>query len=383
MSSLGNHFQQAHNLSHGIPSSALLSNGVLGGLSRSRTPNPAPSQSGHALPEAEPSIEEDPRSIFFKELFARTESKIDVLFDESQATENDAVAQLDKSQSGEQRSTDQAQVAPQPKKPARTLDEDDYDDPDEEEETASNASPLKQKSTGPTTVPHVSSPSKFHGIPLSPALTSVQGPSTQWQGKSSDDVRKSLDDRKKAVEDAAKKTFQTMFYPMDNDRDAMLEQQRLEESDRQVEAEMSGQGGPTSTQAAEGALSQANLGASSLVLKHLIARIDAKRAEVDASDQELRNLMIEVKKNRSKWASEDKVGQEELYEAAEKVLSEIKAMTEHSQPFLQRVNKREAPDYYTSEFQSMKRVSLANEEISHQASHGPQHNDEEAEVSSL
>jgi transcriptional activator SPT7 len=53
-----------------------------------------------------------------------------------------------------------------------------------------------------------------------------------------------------------------------------------------------------------------------------------------------------VRKNRSKWASEENVGQEELYEAAEKVLSELKAMTEYSAPFLTRVNKREAPDYY-------------------------------------
>lgn len=69
--------------------------------------------------------------------------------------------------------------------------------------------------------------------------------------------------------------------------------------------------------------------------------------------------MIEVKKNRSKWANEDKVGQEELYEAAEKVLSEIKAQTEHSQPFLQRVNKREAPDYYTSKFRACLQFNTA------------------------
>jgi transcriptional activator SPT7 len=60
--------------------------------------------------------------------------------------------------------------------------------------------------------------------------------------------------------------------------------------------------------------------------------------------------MNEVRKNRSKWASEENVHQEELYEAAEKVLSELKAMTEYSAPFLTRVNKREAPDYYISRF---------------------------------
>lgn len=35
-----------------------------------------------------------------------------------------------------------------------------------------------------------------------------------------------------------------------------------------------------------------------------------------------------------------------LYEAAETVLNGLKAMTEHSKPFLRPVNKREAPDYY-------------------------------------
>lgn len=102
----------------------------------------------------------------------------------------------------------------------------------------------------------------------------------------------------------------------------------------------------TSGSAGYGSLSAANLGASSLTLKNLIARIDMKRTMVQASDAELRSLMSEVRKNRSKWASEDKIGQEELYEAAEKVLSELKAMTEHSSAFLTRVNKRDAPDYY-------------------------------------
>ncbi|KAI5290577.1 Transcriptional activator spt7, partial [Ascosphaera acerosa] len=96
-----------------------------------------------------------------------------------------------------------------------------------------------------------------------------------------------------------------------------------------------------------GPLSNVNLGSSSLALKNLIERIDLKRSEVMASDAELRNLMSEVRKNRSKWASEDKIGQEELYEPAEKVLNMLKAETSHSAPFLTRVNKRDAPDYYT------------------------------------
>lgn len=135
----------------------------------------------------------------------------------------------------------------------------------------------------------------------------------------------------------------------------MLEQQRLDESETQIDAEMehgrnSGSGNGANAETHLGTLSSANLGTASLTLKHLIARIDQKRELVKASDAELRTLMNEVRKNRSKWANEDQIGQEELYEAAEKVLNELKAMTEYSTPFLQRVNKREAPDYYNSRF---------------------------------
>lgn len=57
--------------------------------------------------------------------------------------------------------------------------------------------------------------------------------------------------------------------------------------------------------------------------------------------------MSDVRKNRSKWASEDKIGQEELYEAAENVVQKLRATTEHSTAFLNKVNKRDAPNYFS------------------------------------
>ena len=48
----------------------------------------------------------------------------------------------------------------------------------------------------------------------------------------------------------------------------------------------------------------------------------------------------------SKWADESQAGQLELYEAFEKVIEELKSFKEHSFPFLAKVNRREAPDYY-------------------------------------
>lgn len=247
-----------------------------------------------------------------------------------------------------------------PKKPARAIDEDNYDDEDEDdEEDDTQASPSKNKSANA-----LLSPSKSGSSPLSSDLSPTkqaeqnkEDEAAQVEPKSSEDERKQLEEAKKATEEAAKRSFHTMFYTLENDRVAMLEQQKLEESEKQIDAEMNHGGNTSNANGANGeqhgSLSSANLGASSLTLKHLIARIDLKRERVRASDAELRSLMNEVRKNRSKWASEENVHQEELYEAAEKVLTELKAMTEYSTPFLTRVNKRDAPDYYSSMYDSV------------------------------
>lgn len=251
-----------------------------------------------------------------------------------------------------------AKTSAAPNKPARQIDEDDYgDDDDEEESDSGKETPLKAK--GKAALPNGLSPFAVRspaGLSKPPLARSVTSAPTE-PAKSSEDVRKQLEEDKKAAADAAKKSFQSMFYTFENDRDAMLEQQKLDELDREVENEISGgaNGSQNAQQGADagagasatqGTLGSADLGASSLTLKNLIARIDMKRDMVRSSDNQLRTLISEVRKGRSKWASEDRVGQEELYEASEKVLMELKAMTEYAQPFLQRVSKREAPDYY-------------------------------------
>ncbi|OAA59228.1 transcriptional activator spt7 [Niveomyces insectorum RCEF 264] len=305
--------------------------------------------------------------------------------------------------------TDHAPISEPPfKKAKRAIDEDNYDDDEDEEDgededkaggggggdgsssvdgvnksmsgpngvvssrPPGNGPPLQLLSpskTGSSPVHSVGSPEKQPGKPyrddrftVSGTLTSTSSSLSQQQqqqsslsqkapqAKTSDDVRKELEEARNATEEAARRSFYTLFYTLENDRTAMLEQQQLEESEKQIQAEMekNGPGGANGGAGANnhGTLSSANLGASSLTLKHLIARIDQKRDHVKATDAELRSLINEVRKNRSKWASEENVGQEELYEALEKVLSELKAHTEYSTPFLQRVNKREAPDYH-------------------------------------
>lgn len=360
--SLGNHINSSHLNLHSDIHNTLHVNGNLPIFRRSRTPNNHSIASSGPLPghaaEPEPNAEDDPRLARFRGLYAQSEARLVALFGENQETaaegQTDGVEQ--QGEGGESApGQGRGESAALPKKPARTIDEDDYDDyDDEDEDDTGTCSLLKSKSTGAPSIPTVPSPAKII-VPSSSSSTGAK--ETASQGKTSEDVRKKLEEDKKAAEDAAKRSFHTLFYTLENDKDAMVEQQKLEESDRQVDVELSGQGSSgihannaVAGTAQQGTLSQANLGASSLTLKHLIARIDAKRELVRASDADLRSLMSEVRKNRSKWASEEKVGQEELYEAAEKVLSELKAMTEHSNAFLTRVNKREAPDYYNGTY---------------------------------
>ncbi|PGH18118.1 hypothetical protein AJ79_00746 [Helicocarpus griseus UAMH5409] len=335
-------------------------NGLAKGPSRPRTPqlrfrgSADGAQPANLISEVDTVSEEDPRIASFRECYQKTEAKIGALFSFGKApdaADNDVEAVESAGDAATVPPNSQAQSSAPPRKAARKLDEDDYDDYDDEDENESAPpapSPLKSKPAAPRP-----ESSTLPSPPQKPSITLTSSSDTPKEAKkeSLEDIRKKLEEDKKATEEAAKRSFHTMFYTLENDRDAMLDQQRLEESERQVEAEMSSQGANSSnpanaTTSGYGTLSSANLGASSLTLKNLIARIDMKRNEVQASDAELRSLMSEVRKNRSKWASEEKVGQEELYEAAEKVLSELKAMTEHSSAFLTRVNKREAPDYY-------------------------------------
>ncbi|KAJ2347235.1 Transcriptional activator spt7, partial [Coemansia sp. RSA 2618] len=81
-------------------------------------------------------------------------------------------------------------------------------------------------------------------------------------------------------------------------------------------------------------------------MKNLAQFIDNHRDSVSMSTRELSNLLSEVRPKRSKWASDRRVGQVELYEALEHVLNELKSMGESALPFLNQVKRKDAPDYY-------------------------------------
>lgn len=311
--------------------------------------------SNNALAEGlEPAAEDDPRVARWREYYLRTEARLAALLggDHIHDGDDEEAAHMADAPDEDAPAAHDARPTTTPKKAARTIDEDDYgDDDDDEEEDDTRTSPLLSKSA-PNSIASaaINAPSLRIASPSSKLGIEPNVTTNTEQPKTADDVRKKLQQDKEAAEAAAKRSFYTMFYTLESDRDAMLEQQKLDELDRQVETEMSGQSAATPAPGAnsipqQGTLSTTNLGASSLTLKHLIARIDAERDKVKASDTQLRSLISEVRKNRSKWANEDRVGQEELYESMEKVIMELKA-GEHANPFLQRVNKREAPDYY-------------------------------------
>ncbi|KAI1770160.1 hypothetical protein F4818DRAFT_276872 [Hypoxylon cercidicola] len=327
--------------------------------------------SAASVPEA-PDIDEDRVRSHFAEIYRREEERIAQMYAPDGSINRDVIESWRRPPSSVTLppTTDHSAAEERPaKRVKRVIDEDDYgdddDDDDEEDEITTNAAhinSLKSKvasAAAAAAAKGLPSPTKSGSSPIASAPSpydkakedaSQASLASQAQANNSEDARKQLEEARKDTEEAAKRSFHTIFYTLENDRAAMLEQQQLEESEKQLQAEMDKNTNNTTSGGTSGenhgSLSSANLGASSLTLKHLIARIDMKRDMVHASDAELRSLMNEVRKNRSKWASEENVNQEELYEALEKVLTELKAHTEYSTPFLQRVNKKDAPDYY-------------------------------------
>ena len=340
---------------HGPRLQKSMLSGLLDPHSRPQTPSSfklrsqfGGSQSGQAA-EPEPVVEEDPQIARFRTLYTQTESRIANLFNEFgniilSETKKPIPESLDVPIAGP------SIVAPAPISKKRKLDDDDYDeyDDDDEEEAEESTSPLK----GKTAKVQIVADADHSPIPRPVASSRGSSDSSRLAAKgpvpksNPEDARKKLEESKRAEIETVKTLSRTMFFTLENDRDAMLDQQRLDEADRRAEAEAEGHANRQNAAMQQGSLSSANLGASSLTLKNLIGQIDQHRLKVHATDAEVRSLLSEVRKNRSKWASEDKINQEELYEAAEKVLNELKAQTEHSAPFLVPVKKKDAPDYH-------------------------------------
>lgn len=148
------------------------------------------------------------------------------------------------------------------------------------------------------------------------------------------------------------KEFNKVYHNFEYDRETLIKRRKLEKSDMQLEEaaasdEIDGtQNGSDNHAQNEGTDSMGiNLGSASHSLKHLLNTIQQQRDDIPLNDFELRTLFMDVRKNRGKWANDERVGQEELYEACEKVVMDLRGYTEHSTPFLNKVSKREAPNY--------------------------------------
>ena len=187
---------------------------------------------------------EDAKKAQMHSLYSRTEQRIARLFEKNQGLlgtwKDNGNRETNAPTTVQEKDTN---IPSPPKRAARAIADDDYGDDDEDEEQAQQdtqpmpISPLQNKSA-PTF--------RFNDGPLTPLL----GPplsrhstitSSSGQAKTSEEARKQLEQEKKAAEDAARQSIQTRFYTLENDRDAMLEQQKLDELDRQVEAEAAGE----------------------------------------------------------------------------------------------------------------------------------------------
>lgn len=160
-----------------------------------------------------------------------------------------------------------------------------------------------------------------------------------------EDLGASVEDQERLI-----KEFNKVYHNFEYDRETLSKRRKLEKSDKQLE-ELSTSGienninGGSQQNTSDNQKLGINLGSASLSLKHLLKTIQQQRDEIDLNDFELRTLFMDVRKNRGKWASDERVGQEELYEACEKVVMDLRGYTEHSTPFLNKVSKREAPNY--------------------------------------
>lgn len=137
-----------------------------------------------------------------------------------------------------------------------------------------------------------------------------------------------------------------VYHIFEGDQQNQVKRRKLEMSNKKLESLNSAEPAMDDTSQAINNRLLSLGGAANLSLKNLLSKIENERDKVEMSDSELRNLILDVRKNRSKWANDEKIGQEELYEACEKVVLELRGYTEHSTPFLNKVSKKEAPNYF-------------------------------------
>lgn len=222
-----------------------------------------------------------------------------------------------------------------PKKAVRD-EEDDYDESDEDEE---QPKAIETNGSRDTHVERDPAGRAVLRIPSSAFNTKVAQPEPPQSDASPETATEEMTPPETSLEeqDVQIKNFNKIYHNFEYDRETLIKRRKLEKSDMQLEGLKLSENDSSSM--------PISLGVASTSLRHLLNTIQDKRDVIELNDFELRSLFMDVRKNRGKWANDDRVGQEELYEACEKVLLDLRGYTEHSTPFLNKVSKREAPNY--------------------------------------
>lgn len=217
-----------------------------------------------------------------------------------------------------------AEPEPKPENPVRD-EEDDYDDDDDEDEKTEKP-PQAEQDTG---LVYNDKGQVVLEIPRS-EFSKTEADPQEEHPENQENTAEALEEQEATI-----KSFNKVYHNFEYDRDTLIKKRKLDKSDKQFENQ----------KAPENADVPINLGVVSHSLKHLLHTIQERRDDISLNDLELRTLFMDVRKNRGKWANDERVGQEELYDACEKVLLDLRGYTEHLTPFLNKVSKREAPNY--------------------------------------
>lgn len=231
------------------------------------------------------------------------------------------------------------------KKPVRE-EEDDYDDDEEEDAPKSangdsmdvdNAGVLQRNDLNEVILEVPVSLFQKESSPTEP----TGAPDENTTTNEGEEGESNIEDQENLI-----KEFNKVYHNFEYDRETLIKRRKLEKSDLKLENNSMDEEAAKGSNGTSGDSSGVDFAfATGSSLKHLLSTIQHKRDNIQLNDYELRTLFMDVKKNRGKWANDERIGQEELYDACEKVVTELRSYTEHSTPFLNKVSKREAPNY--------------------------------------
>lgn len=235
-------------------------------------------------------------------------------------------------------------------KPQVREEEDDYDfdeDDNEEEQQQSETKTAEDSNTKEKNLRYNDSNQPLLNIPASIFATKPAGDTGNISRKDSSDSAETTEESNNENLDKIIQEFNKVYHNFEYDRETLIKRRKLEQSDLQLEKTKPDKNDTSkdNNNKKQSTQMEIALGTGSTSLQHLLSTIEAKREKIPLNDHELRALFMDVRKNRGKWANDDRIGQEELYESCEKVVTELRNYTEHSTFFLNKVSKREAPNY--------------------------------------